>query len=167
MKGTCFRRHALPDWFLRRRNPSMMKGRAAQGLQSLLIAAAVSIFAGSVDAGSIYGPIIMPPVGAARPIQPAAPATITTPVTPTVPRGRTPGQSTITMPGVSGSGAASTLNPGTVHPCGTGSNATGAIPGNAGIATAPGENPNNVAIGVPNIPSGGAPNAGATANPSV
>ena len=31
----------------------MMKGRAAQGLQSLLIAAAVSIFAGSVDAGSI------------------------------------------------------------------------------------------------------------------
>jgi hypothetical protein len=147
----------------------MMKGRAAQGLQSLLIAAAVSIFAGSVDAGSIYGPIIMPPVGAARPTMPAAPGTITTPVTPTVPRGRTPGQSTITMPGVSGSGAASTVNPGTVRPCGTGSSAAGAIPGNAGIAAAPGENPNNVAIGVPNIPSGGAPDAGASAttNPSL
>jgi hypothetical protein len=147
----------------------MMKGRAFQGLQSLLIVAAVAILAGSVDAGSIPGPIVMPPVGAARPTMPAAPGTITTPVTPSVPRGRTPGQSTITIPGVSGSGAASTANPGTVRPCGTGSSAVGAIPGNAGIATAPGENPNNVAIGVPNIPAGGMPDAGAgaTTNPSV
>jgi hypothetical protein len=147
----------------------MMKGRAVRGLRSLLIAALVSVLAGGADAGSIPGPIITPPVGAARPTMPAAPGTITTPVTPTVPRGRTPGQSTITIPGVSGSGAASTMNPGTVRPCGTGSSAAGAIPGNAGIATAPVENPNNIAIGVPNIPTGGTPDAGAaaTTNPSV
>jgi hypothetical protein len=147
----------------------MMRGRASLDSQLLLIAAAVSMFAGDVGAGSIPGPIVMPPVGVARPTMPAAPGTITTPVTPSVPRGRTPGQSTITIPGVSGSGAASTLNPATVRPCGTGSNAAGAIPGNAGIATAPGENPNNVAIGVPNIPAGDPPDAGSgtTTNPSV
>ncbi len=148
----------------------MMKGRTFEALQFLLIAAAVSMFAGSVDAGSVPGPLLMPPVGpAARSTMPAAPGTITTPVTPTVPRGRTPGQSTIAIPGASGSGAASTANPGTVRPCGTGSNAASAIPGNAGIATAPGENPNNVAIGVPNIPAGSTPAMGrdTTTNPSV
>jgi hypothetical protein len=148
----------------------MMKGRAFQALQFLLIAAAVSMSAVYTRAGSVPGPLLMPPVGpAARSTMPAAPGTITTPVTPTVPRGRTPGQSTITIPGASGSGAASTANPGAVRPCGTGSNAAGAIPGNAGIATAPGENPNNVAIGIPNVPAGGTPDTGrdTTTNPSV
>jgi hypothetical protein len=149
----------------------MMKGRCIRApliVLFVLTAAFVSTLAGGANAGSIPGPILMPPVGAARPTMPDAPGTITTPVTPTVPPSPTPGKSTITIPGVSGSSAASTRNPGTVRPCGTGSGAAGAIPGNAGIATAPGANPNNTATGVPNIPSGGSDAASATTtNPSV
>ena len=131
----------------------------------LLSAVFVFALAASAGAGSIPGLMLAPPVGAARPTMPEAPGTITTPVTPTVPPAPTPGKSTITIPGVSAPGTARSVNPGTVRPCG--SRAAGAILGNAGIATAPGENPNNVATGVPNIPSGGPPDAGATANPSV
>lgn len=148
-----------------------MKEQVVRGPLILLFASAmlVSAFASSAGAGSVPSLIWMPPVGAARPTMPSAPGTITTPVTPTVPRGRTPGQSTITIPGVSGSGVPSTMNSGTVRPCGGGANAAGSVRGNAGIATAPGENPNNIATGVPNVPSVGAPDAGAgtTINPSV
>jgi hypothetical protein len=139
----------------------------------LPLSSALVVYAlvGGIGAASSQGLIAMPPVGiAAHPPSLGAPGgTITTPVTPTVPRGRTPGQSTITVPGVSGSGSASSKNSGTVRPCGGGSNAAGAIPGNAGIATAPGSNPNNVATGVPSVSPGGTPDArsGTTINPSV
>jgi hypothetical protein len=146
------------------------KARAIRGVFTGLppaSAALVLALAGSAHAGSIPGPLVMPPVGpAARSTMPAAPGTITTPVTPTVPPAPTPGKSTITLPGASGSGAASTRNPGTVRPCGSGASAAGTIPGNAGIVTAPVENPNNVETGVPTIPSGGAGPA-TTTNPSV
>ena len=148
----------------------MMNGRSLRAplIVLFVLAAALVALAGGAHAGSIPGPIMMPPVGAARPTMPDAPGTITTPVTPTVPPSPTPGKSTITIPDVSGSGAASTRNPRAVRPCGMESGAAGAIPGNAGIATAPGANPNNTATGIPNIPSGGsgAPSS-TTTNPSV
>jgi hypothetical protein len=148
-----------------------MKGRSVRAPLIVLLVSTVTLvwaLVGGARAGSIPAPMLMPPVGLARPAMPAAPGTITTPVTPTVPPSPTPGKSTITIPGVSGSDAASTRNPGTVRPCGTGSGAAGAIPGNAGIATAPGANPNNTATGVPNIPAGGSGAAStATTNPSV
>ncbi len=145
----------------------MVNGRSLRTALIVLFVLTAAL-AGGASAGSIPGPILMPAVGAARPTMPTAPGTITTPVTPTVPPVPTPGKSTITIPGVSGSGAASTRNPGTVRPCGTRAGAAGAIRGNAGIATAPGANPNNTATGVPNIPSGGPDAASATTtNPSV
>jgi hypothetical protein len=150
----------------------VQKGRAIRGLFTglpLASAALVLALADGAYAGSIPGPLVMPPVGpAARSTMPAAPGTITTPATPTVPPSPTPGKSTITLPGASGSGAASTRNPGTARPCGSGASAAGTIPGNAGIVTAPVENPNNVETGVPTLPSGGAGTAPATTtNPSV
>ena len=113
-------------------------------------AALLCALVGGANAGSIPGLIDAPPVGAARPVIPPATGTIVTPVTPTVPPAPVPGRSTITIPGASGSGAASTRNPGTVRPCGQEASAAGAAGGNAGIVTTPGAN--NEAAGFPNLP---------------
>jgi hypothetical protein len=151
------------------RKPPVIKRIVRKPFISLPLSSAVLYALAGTSAGWSQGLIAAPPVGiAAHPSLSAAPGgTVTTPVTPSVPRGRTPGQSTITVPGVSGSGAISTKNSGAVRPCGGGSNATGAIPGNAGIVTAHGSNPNNVATGVPSIPAGGPPDSGTRTNPSV
>ncbi|HLL28356.1 MAG TPA: hypothetical protein VKT73_12005 [Xanthobacteraceae bacterium] len=144
-----------------------MRGRT---IRSTLLAALVLAGAAYAGEGSAQGLLQMPPVGiGARPAMPHVNGTITTPTTPTVPRGRTPGKSTIIIPGVSASGTPGTINPGSLHPCGNGSGAIGSIGGNAGIATAPLSNPNNAALGVPNIGARNAPDTGVapTTNPSV
>jgi len=145
-----------------------MKGCRIGAVLSALAAFFVSA-PGEAGTNPVPGIIYVPPVGpAARSTIPPATGTIVTPTTPTVPPVPTLGRSTITIPGASGPGLPSTLNPATARPCGRGAKAAGTIPGNAGIVTAPGSNPNNVGTGVPVLPPLRSPGGDdTTTNPSV
>jgi hypothetical protein len=111
--------------------------------------------------------LVAPPAGIGAHSIPGGGGTTVTPVTPTVPPGPVPGRSTIIIPGVSGSGAATTRNPAAARPCGWGSHAAGNIRGNAGVATAPASNPNNTRTGVPIIFAPDRWDTRPTTNPSI